>query len=243
MNQFFLRRKRNWSKILSNTLHIVCFPRRITSRAHIQIFHIRIIISNVQDFGFLGQVFTCWSRHMVCFASLIRTLHIINPGNRWIEFGIFIDNMIKLLFFVFELCIQYTNILRSQSLILVAAISTIICQRISIFFIDADIVHVIANFAKFHRDVTGIWYIECWYYLFMFLLSRFQFLVGHKRSWNLRPLPFWRILCNNFENIIKKINLQMTHRNAEKHGFSTENWTVFFEINWEYSFIYKQYEL
>ena len=98
------------------------------------------------------------------FSKLYRILHINTnissfhrrieyislPRQCGIEFGVFVDNMVKLLFAHFQLCFHYTHTFFRNHVVFVSTIPTIIRQFVTIVRVDLDIQHIGAFRAKLH---------------------------------------------------------------------------------------------
>ena len=151
----------------SPLLRVVRLPYRIARDAKIEILHIIIIITHINNFRTSNLIHVGLTRG-------IRAFHIINPRKRRIHLRIGIDDMIELLLSAFQLGLKYTYILRRRCLVHMSTTSTIIRQIIPLFFVDSDIVHIIAYRAKFHYTITK--------YIILYILYSILFLIPSGRS-------------------------------------------------------------
>jgi hypothetical protein len=72
-------------------------------------------------------------------------------GESGIQLGELVDDMVKFLLFFFQLCIQdILNVGIGLVIVHITAIAAIMRQFVGIPCINADVIHVIAHFAKGH---------------------------------------------------------------------------------------------
>ncbi len=137
-----------WS--LTPLFVVVCLPGCITIFANIQVFHVVVIISEVNYTRiFSGRRCRCRCRFLFP-ATLIRAFHIGDSRKRIVMLDVSIYHMTKLLFRLLVIGPQYNDAILGGFSIFVSTKSTIVNQRVLILGIYFDVVHIIAFGTKLH---------------------------------------------------------------------------------------------
>jgi hypothetical protein len=122
---------------------VVGLPNGVAFHANIQIFHVFVVVSHIDDF---------WALHLihVRLTRNIRASHIINTRQGRIEFRVSVNDVVESLFAFLQLGVENTYTIFPYIVVDEFAVSTIVRETVPVFLRNADIEHIMTIIAEFH---------------------------------------------------------------------------------------------
>jgi hypothetical protein len=111
---------------------IVRFPCSIAGRTQIQILHIIIIVSHIDDFRMFDAIH-------IGFARGTRTANRVNARQTGVQFGIPIDDMVEFLYTLLQLRSHNTESLLGKKIVDEPTLGAIIPDFIAVVLINLDV--------------------------------------------------------------------------------------------------------